>query len=121
MYGGRAVTRAIGSAHLKRDPARRALIPTPDLVSVTLAPEDDFVLLASDGLWDAVDNGEAVATARRALAGNHDAGIAARALVERALRRPSNDNIRLIPLLPHGRRLTLPTCPPLPFLALQPT
>lgn len=56
MYGELAVARAIGSAAWKRDPSRRALIPTPDLVSIQLQPEDDFVVLATDGLWDKVDN-----------------------------------------------------------------
>lgn len=56
MYGELAVARAIGSAAWKRDPSKRALIPTPDLVSIQLQPDDDFVLLATDGLWDKVDN-----------------------------------------------------------------
>lgn len=56
MYGELAVARAIGSAAWKRDPSRRALIPTPDLVSIQLQPDDDFVVLATDGLWDKVDN-----------------------------------------------------------------
>lgn len=56
MYGELAVARAIGSAAWKRDPSRRALIPTPDLVSIQLQQDDDFVVLATDGLWDKVDN-----------------------------------------------------------------
>jgi serine/threonine protein phosphatase PrpC len=56
MYGELAVARAIGSAAWKRDPSKRALIPTPDLVSIQLQPDDDFVVLATDGLWDKVDN-----------------------------------------------------------------
>jgi serine/threonine protein phosphatase PrpC len=48
------VARAIGSAHIKRDPSKRALVPTPEVHSVQLQPEDDFVVLATDGLWDKV-------------------------------------------------------------------
>ncbi|KAF8057765.1 Nek1 [Scenedesmus sp. PABB004] len=128
MYGELAVARAIGSAHIKRDPSKRALIPTPDLLSVQLRAEDDFVVLATDGLWDKVDNAEVVAVARRALAagpraepagGGGGGGAAARvlaeraaesarALVERALRRSSSDNISVITLLLHGRGISLP-------------
>lgn len=53
-YGELAVARAIGSAHIKRDPSKRALIPTPEVHSVQLQAEDDFVVLATDGLWDKV-------------------------------------------------------------------
>jgi serine/threonine protein phosphatase PrpC len=53
-YGELAVARAIGSAHIKRDPSKRALIPTPEVHSVQLQQEDDFVVLATDGLWDKV-------------------------------------------------------------------
>jgi hypothetical protein len=56
MYGELAVARAIGSAAWKRDPSKRALIPTPELVSIQLQPDDDFVVIATDGLWDKVDN-----------------------------------------------------------------
>lgn len=71
MYGELAVARAIGSAAWKRDPSKRALIPTPDLVSIQLQPEDDFVVLATDGLWDKVDNTQ-VRGARGAVKGGRD-------------------------------------------------
>ena len=45
-YGELAVARAIGSAHIKRDPSKRALIPTPEVHSVQLQAEDDFVVLS---------------------------------------------------------------------------
>lgn len=109
MYGELAVARAIGSAHLKRDPSKRALIPTPDLISVQLSREDDFVVLATDGLWDKVDNAEMVRVARRTLAtGTRDASSASKALVDRALRCSSSDNISVVTLLLHGRAISLP-------------
>eukprot|EP00879_Flechtneria_rotunda_P002827 GHRR01003040.1.p1 GENE.GHRR01003040.1~~GHRR01003040.1.p1 ORF type:complete len:500 (+),score=140.47 GHRR01003040.1:154-1653(+) len=107
MYGELAVARAIGSAHLKRDPSKRALIPRPDLISIELQREDDFVVLATDGLWDMVDNSEAVSVARRSLATARDPEAAARALVERAQRRSSQDNISVITLMLHGRQIAM--------------
>lgn len=108
MYGELAVARAIGSAAWKRDPSKRALIPTPDLVSIQLQPDDDFVLLATDGLWDKVDNIQAVAATRRALSRSRDAETAAKALVERAQRLDSTDNITVVTLLLHGRAIAMP-------------
>lgn len=59
MYGEIAVARAIGSAAWKRDPTRRALIPTPETGSFDVT-DQDFVLLATDGLWDKVDNTQVI-------------------------------------------------------------
>jgi serine/threonine protein phosphatase PrpC len=108
MYGELGVARAIGSQHLKRDPSKRALIPTPDLISVQLRQEDDFVVLATDGLWDKVDNSEAVQVMRRSLATSRDAHTAARALVDRAQRLSSHDNISVVTVVLHGRQICMP-------------
>jgi len=40
------------------------VIPQPEIVSALLTPADEFLLLASDGLWDVVSEAEAVARAR---------------------------------------------------------
>jgi hypothetical protein len=60
-----------------------------------------------------VDNSEVIQVARRTLAGSRSdpqgpASAASRALVDRALRRSSSDNISVILLLLHGRPITLP-------------
>ena len=39
----------------------------PEVRSLRLCAEDEFVLLASDGLWDVVDSATAVAAAREEL------------------------------------------------------
>jgi protein phosphatase 2C family protein 2/3 len=108
IYGEFAVTRAIGSAHFKLDPSKRALIARPDLTTVQLAPEDDFIVVASDGVWDVLPNAEAVSATRRALASVRDAAAAARSLVDRAQRRASSDNISVIMLLLHSRAISMP-------------
>ena len=108
MYGELGVARAIGSQHLKRDPSKRALVATPDLTTVQLQKEDDFVVLATDGLWDKVGNSEAVQVMRRTLAGTRDASTAASALVDRAQRLSSQDNISVVTLLLHDRQFQLP-------------
>lgn len=50
MYGELAVARGLGSAHLKRDPSKKAFTHVPDVSSIQLVREDDFLILASDGL-----------------------------------------------------------------------
>jgi serine/threonine protein phosphatase PrpC len=108
LYGELAVARAIGSQHLKRDPTKRAFTFTPDIFAVDLAREDDLLVLASDGLWDKVENSEAVTAARRTMAREKDAGACARALVDRALRRNSTDNISVVVVALHDRGISLP-------------
>lgn len=108
IYGELAVARAIGSAAWKRDPSKRALIPTPELLSVQLQPEDDFVLLATDGLWDTLSNGEAVTVTRRSLSRDRSAVTAAKALVTRAQGLKATDNITVVALLLHGRGVAMP-------------
>ena len=39
---------------------RCGLIPTPDIYSHVVRAEDRFIILASDGVWEFIDNEEAV-------------------------------------------------------------
>jgi hypothetical protein len=75
---------------------------------VQLERQDDFLIVATDGLWDSISSSEAVSVARRVLADSRDAGAASRALVERAQRCGSSDNISVVTLLLHGRRILVP-------------
>jgi protein phosphatase 2C family protein 2/3 len=108
LYSELAVARAIGSAHLKRDPSKRALIATAEVATVQLERQDDFVIVATDGLWDTVSSNEAVSIARRILSETKDAAAASRALVERAQRCGSSDNISVVVLLLHDRSIQVP-------------
>ncbi len=40
------------------------VIPDPEFVCVTLTPQDEFMVLASDGLWDVVSGADAVSVVR---------------------------------------------------------
>ncbi|KAF1330123.1 Protein phosphatase, partial [Globisporangium splendens] len=51
VNGRLAVTRAFGDSELKE-----CVIPLPDVTTHELTPEDEFIVLASDGLWDALPN-----------------------------------------------------------------
>eukprot|EP00195_Chlamydomonas_chlamydogama_P006956 CAMPEP_0202890740 /NCGR_PEP_ID=MMETSP1392-20130828/1052_1 /ASSEMBLY_ACC=CAM_ASM_000868 /TAXON_ID=225041 /ORGANISM="Chlamydomonas chlamydogama, Strain SAG 11-48b" /LENGTH=238 /DNA_ID=CAMNT_0049574365 /DNA_START=401 /DNA_END=1117 /DNA_ORIENTATION=- len=82
-----AVSRAFGDRPLKR-----FVIPTPDIKEEELRPDDEFLILASDGLWDVMNNQEAADLVR----GITDAEKAAKRLTEEAFQRGSNDNISCI-------------------------
>lgn len=51
VNGRLAVSRAFGDSELKE-----VVIPTPDITTHELTADDDFIVLASDGLWDAIPN-----------------------------------------------------------------
>lgn len=51
VNGHLAVTRAFGDAEFKEQ-----VIPAPEITSHKLTPEDEFIVMASDGLWDALTN-----------------------------------------------------------------
>ena len=44
------------------------IIPDPECISVDLQPGDEFLILASDGLWDVLSKPEAVRRVRYACA-----------------------------------------------------
>ncbi|KAF9603532.1 hypothetical protein IFM89_037013 [Coptis chinensis] len=55
VQGSLAVSRAIGDSHLKQ-----WVISEPEIKRIELTSDCDFLVLASDGLWDKVGNQEAV-------------------------------------------------------------
>lgn len=59
VQGSLAVSRGIGDSHMKQ-----WVIPNPETRVLTIKPEFEFLVLASDGLWDKVGNQEAVDMAR---------------------------------------------------------
>lgn len=65
----------------------------PELVSEPLRAEDEFAILATDGLWDVMSPAEAVQLARAELRAYEDAQLAAEKLVQTALRRKLDDNV----------------------------
>ncbi|XP_044475183.1 probable protein phosphatase 2C 2 [Mangifera indica] len=55
VQGSLAVSRAIGDSHLKE-----WVISEPEIRSLPLTPDCEFLIMASDGLWDKVNEQEAV-------------------------------------------------------------
>ncbi|XP_030534534.2 probable protein phosphatase 2C 30 [Rhodamnia argentea] len=93
IQGSLAVSRSIGDQHLKH-----WVIPVPETKTLQVSPDCEFLVLASDGLWDKVTNQEAVDLVR---AMNVDANLqdpfsACKKLAELSMRRGSTDDITVL-------------------------
>ncbi|KAH7854467.1 hypothetical protein Vadar_014136 [Vaccinium darrowii] len=69
---------------------------TPDIYQVTLGSDAEFVLLASDGLWDYINSSDAVDFVRNQLRKHGDVQLACEALGRAALDRRSQDNVSIV-------------------------
>ena len=73
------------------------LICTPDLCRRTIDKEDEFLVIASDGVWDVMTSQESVLYVRRYLALNGgDVDKCAKAIVKQALLLGSVDNVSAV-------------------------
>ncbi|CAD7695151.1 unnamed protein product [Ostreobium quekettii] len=83
-----AVSRAFGDRPLKK-----YVKADPYMRSEDLTKDDEFLVLASDGLWDVVSNEEAVSISREAFNQRLPIQKVSERLAETAMNRGSNDNI----------------------------
>ncbi|EEF36185.1 protein kinase and PP2C-like domain-containing protein [Ricinus communis] len=82
------VTRSIGDDDLKP-----AVTAEPEITETTLSSEDEFLVMASDGLWDVVSNEEVVDIIRDTV---KEPGMCSKRLATEAAERGSKDNITVI-------------------------
>ncbi|KAK6117686.1 hypothetical protein DH2020_048538 [Rehmannia glutinosa] len=69
---------------------------SPDVLQVAPGSDAEFIVLASDGLWDYVNSSDAVNFIRNHLRQNGDIQMASEALAQMALNQRSQDNISII-------------------------
>jgi protein phosphatase 2C len=99
VMGVLAVSRAIGDHCL-----RPYVIAQPEVTILARRPDDELLLLASDGLWDVLSNQEACTLAKRCLrrarqrhaSRQSAARIAATVLTRAAVDRGSRDNVTVL-------------------------
>jgi protein phosphatase 2C family protein 2/3 len=72
------------------------LTAEPDVRVHALTEEDEFVILACDGLWDVLSSQGAVELARQVLRQHNDPARLAAELAKEALRRHSGDNVTCV-------------------------
>lgn len=87
VNGHLAVSRSFGDLRMKE--VQRYVSAEPEMNVWQLTPDDKFIVLASDGLWDVLTNQEAVDFVRR----DSSKSKAARNLVKRALKIGTTDNV----------------------------
>jgi serine/threonine protein phosphatase PrpC len=105
LHGVLAVSRAFGDAEHKRlrgaemwgrnfsaDP----LTAEPEVVVEAVRAEDEFVVLACDGVWDVLPSQSVINFVRRRLAAHGDAARAARELVAKAIELATIDNVSAV-------------------------
>ncbi|PXF48885.1 Protein kinase and PP2C-like domain-containing protein [Gracilariopsis chorda] len=88
VMGCLMVSRSLGDR-----PFKRYISSTPDVVKHHLTNDDDFIILASDGLWDVVPIDEAAALVRSTV---RVPDLAAKRLALKAVELGSDDNISVI-------------------------
>lgn len=90
---GLGVARALGDKDLNK----YGVIPTPEIKSLKLEPSDEFLIIASDGIWDVISNEEAISEVRHLLqlanGSEWGAKSAASRLVSMAKQAGSEDNL----------------------------
>ncbi|KAM3963010.1 LOW QUALITY PROTEIN: uncharacterized protein ACR2FA_002772 [Aphomia sociella] len=112
VNGQLAVSRAIGDAQYKPYVTAR-----PDLASVDLDGDEDFVVVACDGLWDFVSEDiVALAVYGQLALDPDDLKAVTRRLIVQAKRQGSSDNISIIVVfLKEPRDIVADNCPPAPM------
>lgn len=99
VNGQVTVTRALGDWHmqgLKEVGVAGPLSAEPDIKSLVLSEDDEFLIMGCDGLWEVFTNEGAISFARKQLQQHNDPAECSRKLVDEALSRRSQDNITVI-------------------------
>ena len=100
INGHLGVARAFGNFHVEglkgTETSPGPLTVEPEVERWRLTGEDEFLVIACDGLWDVFSSHNAVDFARTALRRHNDPGAAARELAREALRRDTCDNVTVI-------------------------
>lgn len=92
------VARALGDWHMEgmKGTDGGPLSAEPEFVTTKLTEEDEFLIIACDGIWDVFRSQNAVDFARRRLQEHNDPAMCSKDLVDEALKRKSGDNLSVV-------------------------
>ncbi|XP_022953773.1 probable protein phosphatase 2C 2 [Cucurbita moschata] len=97
LNGVLSVSRALGDWDMKLPHGSPSpLIAEPECKQVVLTEEDEFLIIACDGIWDVMSSQQAVNVVRQGLQRHDDPERCARELVLRALQFDSFDNLTVV-------------------------
>ncbi|KAL3498311.1 hypothetical protein ACH5RR_041043 [Cinchona calisaya] len=98
LNGQLNVARALGDWHMEgmKGSDGGPLTAEPELMTIRLTEEDEFLIIGCDGIWDVFMSQNAVDFARRRLQEHNDPVICSKDLVNEALKRKSGDNLAVV-------------------------
>lgn len=98
LNGQLNVARALGDWHVEgmKSTDGGPLSAEPELMKTKLTEEDEFLIIACDGIWDVFRSQNAVDFARRRLQEHNDPAMCSKDLVDEALKRKSGDNLAVV-------------------------
>ncbi|KAL8139074.1 hypothetical protein V2J09_005075 [Rumex salicifolius] len=97
LNGVLSLTRALGDWEMKLPRGSPSpLIPDPELRQIVLTEDDEFLIIACDGIWDVMSSQHAVNLVRLGLRRHNDPERCARDLAMAALRLETFDNLTAI-------------------------
>ncbi|CAD7697979.1 unnamed protein product [Ostreobium quekettii] len=80
------------SVHFTGDP----IVATPDVTELPLGDIDEFVIVATDGLWDVMPSADAIRYTRKQIDKGESSQAIAEGLVELAIKRYTTDNVAAV-------------------------
>lgn len=94
VNGNLALSRAIGDFEFKRSaslpPEEQIVTVFPDVMEHDISPDDEFLILACDGIWDCMESQEVVEFVRRGIAEKQDLTFICENIMEHCLA-PASD------------------------------
>uniref|UniRef100_UPI00398E3DFF protein phosphatase 1B isoform X1 n=1 Tax=Pristiophorus japonicus TaxID=55135 RepID=UPI00398E3DFF len=100
VNGSLAVSRALGDYDYKcvdgKGPTEQLVSPEPEVYEILRAEEDEFIILACDGIWDVMSNEELCEFTRSRLEITDDLEKVCNWVVDTCLHKGSRDNMSIV-------------------------
>ncbi|KAL4641194.1 protein phosphatase 1B isoform X1 [Arapaima gigas] len=100
VNGSLAVSRALGDYDYKcvdgKGPTEQLVSPEPEVFEIPRSQEDEFVVLACDGIWDVMSNEELCEFVKSRLEVTDDLEKVCNAVVDTCLHKGSRDNMSIV-------------------------
>ncbi|XP_018119848.1 protein phosphatase, Mg2+/Mn2+ dependent 1B S homeolog isoform X3 [Xenopus laevis] len=100
VNGSLAVSRALGDYDYKcvdgKGPTEQLVSPEPEVYEIVRADEDEFIILACDGIWDVMSNEELCEFVKYRLELTDDLEKVCNSVVDTCLHKGSRDNMSIV-------------------------
>ncbi|XP_023778527.1 neutral and basic amino acid transport protein rBAT isoform X2 [Cyanistes caeruleus] len=100
VNGSLAVSRALGDYDYKcvdgKGPTEQLVSPEPEVCEILRAEEDEFIILACDGIWDVMSNEELCEFVKSRLEVSNDLETVCNWVVDTCLHKGSRDNMSIV-------------------------